>query len=74
MLKGIVLKKPASSIQFIKLSFLFLLLSGFQSVFFLPVVVKLDSDLGILTQLRLVGVGVDFVFPLKGRRRRRRKE
>ena len=29
--------------------------------------VKLHSDLRILTQLQLVGVGVDFVFPLEGR-------
>ena len=29
------------------------------------VVVKLHSDLRILTQLQLVGVGVDFVFPLE---------
>ena len=28
-------------------------------------IVKLHSDLRILTQLQLVGVGVDFVFPLK---------
>ena len=39
-------------------------------------VVKLHSDLRFLTQLQLVGVGVDFVFPLeKGRKedgRRRR--
>ena len=28
-------------------------------------VVKLHSDLRILTQLQLVGVGVDFVFPLE---------
>ena len=27
--------------------------------------VKLHSDLRILTQLQLVGVGVDFVFPLE---------
>ena len=30
-------------------------------------IVKLHSDLGILTQLQLVGVGVDFVFPKEGR-------
>ena len=30
--------------------------------------VKLHSDLRILTQLQLVGVGVDFVFPLEGRK------
>ena len=29
------------------------------------VFVKLHSDLRILTQLQLVGVGVDFVFPRK---------
>ena len=28
-------------------------------------IVKLHSDLKILTQLQLVGVGVDFVFPLE---------
>ena len=28
-------------------------------------IVKLHSDLRILTQLQLVGVGVDFVFPLE---------
>ena len=43
------------------------------------VIVKLHSDLRILTQLQLVGVGVDFVFPLEGRRkkeegRRKKKE
>ena len=32
-------------------------------------VVKLHSDLRILTQLQLVGVGVDFVFPLEEGRR-----
>ena len=32
--------------------------------------VKLHSDLRILTQLQLVGVGVDFVFPLEGRRKK----
>ena len=32
-------------------------------------VVKLHSDLRTLTQLQLVGVGVDFVFPLEGRRK-----
>ena len=40
-------------------------------------VVKLHFNLRILTQLHLVGVGVDFVFPLEeGRRRKegRRKE
>ena len=39
------------------------------------IIVKLHSDLRILTQLQLVGVGVDFVFPLEeeGRRRRRRR-
>ena len=31
---------------------------------------KLHSDLRILTQLQLVGVGVDFVFALEGRRRK----
>ena len=31
--------------------------------------VKLYSDLRILTQLQLVGVGVDFVFPLEEGRR-----
>ena len=31
----------------------------------LEVVVKLHSDLRTLTQLQLVGVGVDFVFPLE---------
>ena len=31
-------------------------------------IVKLHSDLRILTQLQLVGVGVDFVFPLEGRK------
>ena len=37
--------------------------------------VKLQSDLRILTQLQLVGVGVDFVFPLEeGRRRKKRKK
>ena len=30
--------------------------------------VKLHSDLRILTVLQLVGVGVDFVFPLEGRK------
>ena len=34
-------------------------------------IVKLHSDLRILTQLQLVGVGVDFVFPLEGRRRKK---
>ena len=39
------------------------------------VVVKLHSDLRILTQLQLVGVGVDFVFPLEeGRRKEGRKK
>ena len=28
-------------------------------------IVKLHSDLRILTQLQLIGVGVDFVFPLE---------
>ena len=41
-------------------------------------IVKLHSDLRILTQLQLVGVGVDFVFPLEeeeeGRRRRKKKK
>ena len=32
---------------------------------FLHIFVKLHSDLRILTQLQLVGVGVDFVFPLE---------
>ena len=37
--------------------------------------VKLHSDLRILPQLQLVGVGVDFVFPLEeGRKEGRRKE
>ena len=31
----------------------------------LSVIVKLHSDLGILTQLQLVGLGVYFVFPLE---------
>ena len=31
-------------------------------------IVKLHSDLRILTQLQLVGVGVDFVFPMEGRK------
>ena len=35
--------------------------------------VKLHSDLRILTQLELVRVGVDFVFPLEEERRRRRR-
>ena len=40
--------------------------------------VKLHSDLRILTQLQLLGVGVDFVFPLEegrkeGRRRKKKK-
>ena len=30
-----------------------------------PEIVKLHSDLRMLTQLQLVGVGVDFVFPLE---------
>ena len=30
--------------------------------------VKSHSDLRILTQLQLVGVGVNFVLPLKGRK------
>ena len=41
------------------------------------VFVKLHSDVRILTQLQLVGVGVDFVFPREeGRKegRRRKKE
>ena len=33
----------------------------------LPFFVKLHSDLRILTQPQLVGVVVDFVFPLEGR-------
>ena len=33
-------------------------------------IVKLHSDLRILTQLQLVGVGVDFVFPLEGRKKK----
>ena len=37
-------------------------------------IVKLHSDLRILTQLQLVGVGVDFVFPLEGRKEEGRKE
>ena len=39
-------------------------------------IVKLHSDLRILTQLQLVGVGVDFVFPLEeeGRRRKKKKK
>ena len=42
----------------------------------LIVIVKLRSDLRILTQLQLVGVGVEFVFPLKeeeGRKEGRRR-
>ena len=35
-------------------------------------VVKLHSDLRILTQFQLVGVGVDFVFPLEGRRKKKK--
>ena len=34
-------------------------------------VVKLHFNLRILTQLHLVGVGVDFVFPLEEGRRRK---
>ena len=30
--------------------------------------VKLQSDIRILTQLQLVGVGVNFTFPLEGRK------
>ena len=35
--------------------------------------VKLHSDLRILTQLQLVGVGVDFVFPLEGRKKKKKE-
>ena len=38
------------------------------------IIVKLHSDLRILTQLQLVGVGVDFVFPLEGRRKKKKKK
>ena len=38
------------------------------------IVVKLHSDLRILTQLQLVGVGVDFVFPLEEEEEEGRKE
>ena len=37
-------------------------------------VVKLHSDLRLLTQLQLVGVGVDFVFPLEGRKKKKKKK
>ena len=36
--------------------------------------VKLHSDLRILTQLQLVGVGVDFVFPLEEEEEEGRKK
>ena len=36
-------------------------------------IVKLHSDLRILTKLQLVGVGVDFVFPLEGRKEGRKE-
>ena len=39
-----------------------------------PDVVKLHSDLRILTQLQLVGVGVDFVFQRKKKEGRRKKK
>ena len=35
---------------------------------------KLHSDFRILTQLQLVGIGVDFVFPLEGRKEGRKEE
>ena len=37
-------------------------------------IVKLHSNLRILTQLQLVGVGVGFVFPLEGRKEGRKEE
>ena len=37
-------------------------------------IVKLHSDLRILTQLQLIGVGVDFVFPLEEEEGRRKEE
>ena len=35
------------------------------------VVIKLHSDLRIITELQLVGVGVDFVFPLEEGRKKK---
>ena len=43
-----------------------------QIEYFNALIVKLHSDLRILTQLQLVGVGVDFVFPLEVGRRRKK--
>ena len=45
----------------------------FLNLFFLDFV-KLHSDLRILTQLQLVGIGVDFVFPKEGRKKKKKEE
>ena len=54
---------------------------GLSNIFFISFhfissycIVKLHSDLRILTQLQLVGVGVDFVFPLEEGRKKEEEE
>ena len=47
-------------------------LKWFLTVLVVEYIVKLHSDLRVLTQLELDGVGVDFVFARKEGRRRRR--